>query len=391
MRVASGEGRCMSHLRVRFQRVLTVVSGGLVLVQLLQAQPQQSATPTPKSDGQGLQANAPSSVSVTEPFSVVTSNGTWVNQAGIPTSPVRPLPFTGWDLLGYGYGILTNPDSPSSWIPFNFPTDGAVVYEGGKLVFTWVGLGATAIIMLTPSPLGCAASEGCEGLPPMCYSCPPYQEPGSGPVLLNVPTGTPSSSSGIVIESQLVSSPPAPVNGISIETQAVPNPSNDGIEAEAPKIPISIESSMSPDSPSIAPETGSPMGNSTSIPATGGGASGSGGNGWSTFFSALETAGQVINLAIQTCQGFGSCQPQHPVATYPPLGAGSTPSVSTAGTSRKPNSPTPSSGICPAGYHQNPAVLACLTAPFLSNGLPNYCDHVGGDPSAPYIPTCLSN
>lgn len=67
----------------------------------------------------------------------------------------------------------------------------------------------------------------------ICPSCPPYQEPGSGPVLLNVPTrldspgpadsGALNSSGGIVIDSQIVSDSPAPANGITIDTQFVSN------------------------------------------------------------------------------------------------------------------------------------------------------------------------
>ncbi len=55
-----------------------------------------------------------------------------------------------------------------------------------------------------------------------------------------------NSSAGIVIDSQLVSDSSAPPNGITIDTQVLPNASNDGIEIEAPSAPISIESSPVP-------------------------------------------------------------------------------------------------------------------------------------------------
>ena len=60
------------------------------------------------------------------------------------------------------------------------------------------------------------------------------------------PVPTLNSSDGMVIESQLVSDSSAPPNGITIDTQILPNASNNGIEIEAPSIPISIESSLVP-------------------------------------------------------------------------------------------------------------------------------------------------
>jgi hypothetical protein len=117
--------------------------------------------------------------------------------------------------------------------------------------------------------------------------------------LLNVPTrfdgpgqtnsGVQDSPAGIVIESQLVSDSSTPTNGITIEAQFLPNPSNDTIEAEAPIAPISIESNLIPDPPSGATDSLS---------------TGSGSHfDWGGFLSdALPVAGAIL-------QGIPAAQP----------------------------------------------------------------------------------
>jgi hypothetical protein len=188
---------------------------------------------------------------VTEPFSVITSKGTWTNQSGIPTVHGYPLPFDLSDLLGYGYDKFL-PDFP--WKRLGGIMIGAAGYifdaRSGGCEYAGEPGGCVTVV----SPDGHVLYPGDSGAPTICPRCPPYQEPGSAPILLNVPTGYSStgpvdsgvqdSSGSIVIDSQLVSS--APAHGITIETQAIPNPSNDGIEVEAPSTAISIESWLLP-------------------------------------------------------------------------------------------------------------------------------------------------
>jgi hypothetical protein len=61
--------RRMSRLRSRYRSVLAVVFGSFVLLQVLQAQPQQNANSTPTSNGQGSVTKTPSSVPANEPLS----------------------------------------------------------------------------------------------------------------------------------------------------------------------------------------------------------------------------------------------------------------------------------------------------------------------------------
>ena len=68
----------------------------------------------------------------------------------------------------------------------------------------------------------------------------------------------------------------------------------------------------------------------------------------------------------------------------------SVPSTNSTGTSQQPTSQQPtaqpgqSCKVVP-----NPAAQACLALPPIINGVPQYCDHVGGNPAAPYIPLTI--
>jgi hypothetical protein len=145
-------------------------------------------------DEQDISATPPtmqdqSSGSVSDPFSVVTSNGTWTNQAGSPTPTVNLLPFNLFDTYGYFYDPIFNPEAPNLWLPDNLPS------AGGAGV-----LGAVSYVVDPPSlscdyagcprvvnPAGDVIDPGAEGSPTYCPTCEPYQEPGSGGILLNVP------------------------------------------------------------------------------------------------------------------------------------------------------------------------------------------------------------
>jgi hypothetical protein len=278
----------MSHLRGRDHAVLTVVLGIFVLLQGSQAQPQQKADSTPTSTGQGSPANWQSSVSVSDPFSVVTSKGTWTNQTGSTTVPASPLEIPFSELLSYGY---------DHFLPkFAWKAVGGIIIDSGGYIFDARSFGCEyagepGACVTVMSPDGHVLYPGDSGAPTICPQCPPYQEPGSRPILLNVPTlsdspgpvdsgsliyqepgsgpillnvptpinssgsldsGAPNSSGITVIESQLVSDSPPPANGITIETpQFVANPSPDGIEAYAPSAPISIVGTLLADGPSV--------------------------------------------------------------------------------------------------------------------------------------------
>ncbi len=391
----------MSCLQVRYCAVLTFILGSFVL---LQAQPQQSANSTPAANGRGSQANAQSPVSVTEPFSVVPSQGTWTNQSGIPTVHGYALPFGFSDLFGYGYDHFL-PSFPWKGL------GGIIIEVGGDILDArsagCEGPGEPGSCLTVVSPDGHVLYPGDVGAGAYCFGCPPYQEPGSGPILLNVPTrsdstgsvdsATPNSSNGIVIDNQLVSDSSAPAtNSITIETQSIANPSNDGIEAEAPVTPISIESSLLPDSPSV------PTGHS----AKSGGAH----IDWA---GVISDSLQILDAGVRAYDALHtpaiSIPPSPARATAPPstntlnrantappqkTSHNTSPHLGTPGRGTPHPTPTPvpvntppsqncSGGICCAPPSvPNPAAVACLNSPTPG------CDHPNGPGS--WLQFCIS-
>lgn len=213
---------------------------------------------------------------------------------------------------------------------------------------------------------------------------------------LNSPTTGGSGSGGIVIDTQLVSDSPAPTSGITIETQVLPNPSNDGIEAKAPVTPISIESSLSPNSPS----------GSTRHSAKGGGAH----IDWA---GVISDSLQILDAGVRAYDALHApaiSAPPSPVrapapastntlkraTTAPPqqTSHNTSPPPGTPGRGNPHPTPTPvpvstpppqncSGGICctPPSV-PNPAAVACLNSPTPG------CDHPNGPGS--WLKACIS-
>jgi hypothetical protein len=118
---------------------------------------------------------------------------------------------------------------------------------------------------------------------------------------------------------------------------------------------------------------------------------------WGKFFDTISQIAQIADNGIKTYQAFHPpTVPYTPV--HPPIpnalnvpktpGATSKPPGATTTTGTTTQTP-PSTGVQTCQYVPNPAALACLAEPIMINGLPNDCDHVGGNPAAPFIPTMI--
>src|ERR1035441_9618003 len=241
-----------------------------------------------------------------------------------------------------------------------------------------------------------------------------HKEPGSAPILLNVPTpfnspgpvdsGALNSSNGTVIESLLVSDSSPPANGITIETpQFVANPSPDGIEVSAPSAPISIDSNLEANG-----EDASGGRQSTYLS--------SGSHRGFSLDKFLSDLMPWLEFGAQVAQTIDNVQSQvrtqQPAAIRPKsndpcanishntivyavgcTGKPATPTQKLSGGKTPPNQP-PSQGPAPPTQNcsggiccdppsvPNPAAVACLNTPTPG------CDHPNGPES--WLPFCLS-
>lgn len=318
----------MPHLRVWYQAALTVILASLALSQVSHAQSQQSASSPPASNAQNPPTKGQPS---TDPFSVVTPNGTWTNQTGMPAVPGSPLPISFPNFFGNVYEYFL-PEFVGKSLGGVF----IGIFDAQSAGCEYAGAPGSCVTVVNPD--GSVVYAGDAGAPIICPQCPPYQEPGSGPIPLNVPmlidnsgpvdSGTPNSSSGIAINSQLVSDSPPPANGITIQTQFALNPSNDSTVVEAPSAPISIESNLVSNSPSTAaspPEPWQP--GSAERPKQ---------SFWDKFADGVQIAGEIAQGVEQARE------------------------LARAGTSAPTSKASGNSAVCAAGYVFNTGKQAAV-------------------------------
>lgn len=197
------------------------------------------------------------------------------------------------------------------------------------------------------------------------------------------PVPTLDSSGGMVIDSHLVPDSSAPANGITIETGVIPNPSSDGIAAEAPSAPISIEISLVPT------EEGTSGGRQSTYVSSGGHRGFSLDNFLSDLMTWLEFGAQVAQTIDNAQRQVGTQQraANKPNSNDPCANISHNTMVYGVGCTGKPVTPT---GPSPEQLAAQQLVKEIKNPPPAQGGGVT-CSQVGTGPSGLPIIQCVGN